>query len=83
MSLIAALIIGAVAGWLASLLVKGQGQGLLMNMLVGVVGAVIASLLFPATGLVIGGEGSTIGAIIYATIGAVILLLAIRLVNRA
>ena len=52
-------------------------------LLLGIVGAVIAAFLFPAMGLAIGAEGSIIGSIIYATIGAVILLLIIRLVNRA
>lgn len=83
MSLIVALIIGAIAGWLAGLIVKGHGQGLLVNIVVGILGAVVASFLFPAIGLVIGGAGSMIGSIIYATLGAVILLVVLRLVNRA
>ncbi|WP_368660940.1 GlsB/YeaQ/YmgE family stress response membrane protein [Paracoccus sp. (in: a-proteobacteria)] len=54
-----------------------------MNIVIGILGAVLASFLFPAIGLSIGGAGSLIGAIIYSTLGAVILLLLIRLVNRA
>lgn len=81
--LIVSLIIGAVAGWLAGLLVKGHGQGMVLNIAVGILGAVIAGWLFPAIGWQLGAEGSIIGAIIYATLGAVILLLVIRVVNRA
>lgn len=81
--LIVSLIIGAIAGWLAGEIVKGHGQGVLMNIIVGIVGAVLASFLFPAIGWTIGGEASILGAIIYSTIGAVILLLLLRLINRA
>lgn len=81
--LIISLIIGAIAGWLAGLLVKGHGQGVFLNIAVGILGAVIASWLFPAIGWHLGAEGSVIGSIVYATLGAVVLLLIIRLVNRA
>jgi len=80
-SLLITLIIGAIAGWLAGLIVKGYGFGLIGNIIVGIVGAFIAALLFPRVGLNLGaGVG---GSIIYATIGAVILLFVIRLVKRA
>lgn len=81
--LVLSLIIGAIAGWIAGELVKGHGQGLFLNIVVGIIGAVIASWLFPAVGLRLGAEGSILGAIVYSTVGAVILLLVIRLVNRA
>lgn len=80
-SLIIFLIIGAVAGWLAGLLVKGYGFGLLGNIVVGIVGAFIAGWLFPAIGLSLG--TGIVAAIIHATIGAVVLLVLIRLVKRA
>lgn len=80
-ALLITLIIGAVAGWLAGQIVKGYGFGLLGNIVVGIVGAFVASLLFPYAGLNLGdGIG---GAIISATIGAVILLFLIRLIKRA
>ncbi|EXL09679.1 GlsB/YeaQ/YmgE family stress response membrane protein [Aquamicrobium defluvii] len=79
--LIIFLIVGAVAGWLAGLIVKGYGFGLLGNIVVGIVGALIAGWLLPRIGLYIGGD--IIGAIINAVIGAVILLLLIRLVKTA
>ena len=75
------LLIGAIAGWLAGLIVKGFGFGLLGNIIVGVLGAVIAGYLFPYFGLSIG--AGIVGSIIHATIGAIILLLLLRLARRA
>ena len=85
MGLILSIIIGAIAGWLAGEIVKGHGQGLLMNIVVGIVGALLASWIFPAVGFRIGGADgvSILGSIIYSTIGAVILLLLLRLFTRA
>ncbi len=80
-SLFVILLVGAVAGWLAGLIVKGYGYGLLGNIVVGIVGAFVAGFIFPQLGLSIG--SGIIGAIIHATIGAVILLFLIRLVKRA
>ena len=80
-ALIVTLIIGAVAGWLAGQIVKGYGFGLFGNIIVGIVGAFVASLLFPLAGLSLG--GGIVGAIISGTIGAVILLFLIRLIKRA
>jgi len=80
-SIIVFLIVGAIAGWLAGLIVKGVGFGLLGNIVVGIVGAFIAGLLFPALGFAIG--GGILAAIINATIGAVVLLVIIGLVRRA
>ena len=50
-SLIVALVIGAIAGWLAGLLVQGTGFGLLGDIIVGIVGAMITSMLFPKLGI--------------------------------
>jgi uncharacterized membrane protein YeaQ/YmgE (transglycosylase-associated protein family) len=80
-SLIIFLIIGAIAGWLAGLLVKGYGFGLLGNIVVGIIGAFVAGWLFPQLGISLG--SGVVAAIIHATIGAVILLVLIRLVKRA
>ena len=80
-SLLVFLIVGAIAGWLAGLIVKGFGFGLLGNIVVGIVGALIAGWLLPRIGLAIG--GGFIADIINGVIGAVILLLIIRLVKRA
>ena len=80
-SLIIFIIVGAVAGWLAGLIVKGVGFGLLGNIVVGIVGAFIAGWLFPAIGISLG--SGIVAAIIHSTIGAVILLVLIGLVKRA
>ena len=80
-AIIIILIVGAVAGWLAGLIVKGVGFGLIGNIVVGIVGAFIADWLLPRIGIVIG--GGMIASIINATIGAVILLAIIGLIKRA
>ena len=80
-SLIVFLVIGAVAGWLAGLIVKGFGFGLIGNIVVGIVGAFIAGWLFPRLGISLG--GGFIASIIHAAIGAIILLVLIRLVKQA
>lgn len=82
-ALLIAIVIGAIAGWLAGQIVKGHGEGLMMNIVIGIIGAVIASWLFPMMGLTMAGLSPIIGSIIFATIGAVILLLIVRLVRRA
>lgn len=73
------LIVGAIAGWLAGLLVKGGGFGLIGNIVVGIVGALIAGWLFPYLGFGVG--GGFFWAILHATIGAVILLVLLRIVR--
>ena len=75
------IIVGAIAGWLAGMVVKGGGFGLIGDIIVGIVGAVIAGWLLPQLGIVIG--SGIIAAIIDAFIGAVILLVIIRLIKRA
>jgi uncharacterized membrane protein YeaQ/YmgE (transglycosylase-associated protein family) len=74
------LIVGAIAGWLAGLIVKGYGFGLIGNIVIGIIGAVIAGWLLPRLGIVIG--PGIIAAIINAMIGAVILLVVIGLFRR-
>ena len=79
--IIAWLVIGAIAGWLAGQVVKGGGFGLIVDIIVGIVGAVIGGFLAGALGISTG--GGIIGSIIVAFIGAVILLLILRLIKRA
>jgi uncharacterized membrane protein YeaQ/YmgE (transglycosylase-associated protein family) len=79
-SLIVLLIVGAIAGWLAGVIVKGYGFGLIGNIAVGIVGAFLGNFILGAIGLTIG--GGIIAAIIRATIGAVILLFVIGLIRR-
>ncbi len=75
------LVVGAIAGWLAGLLVRGAGFGLVGDIIVGIVGAFIAGWLLPRVGIII--IGGIVSDIINALIGAVILLLIIKLVRRA
>jgi uncharacterized membrane protein YeaQ/YmgE (transglycosylase-associated protein family) len=79
--IIAWLIIGAVAGWLAGKIVDGGGFGLIVDIIVGIVGAFIGGWLAGALGISIG--GGLISSIIVAVIGAVVLLFALRLIKRA
>ena len=74
------LAIGAVSGWLAGKLMKGGGFGLLGNIVVGVIGAVIGGMLFSFLGITTRG---LIGSIITATVGAMVLLYVVRLIKRA
>lgn len=80
-ALIIWLIVGGVAGWLAGLVMKGGGFGLIGDIVLGIVGAFVAGLLLPAIGIAIG--GGIIAAIINAFIGACIVLLVVRLIKRA
>jgi len=75
------LLIGAVAGWLAGVVVKGGGFGLPGDIVVGIVGAFIGGWLFGQLGIFVG--AGLLGEIVSATVGAVILLLMIKVVRRA
>ncbi len=80
-SLLTWLIVGGVAGWLAGIIIKGGGLGLVGNIIVGIIGAFIGGWLLPQLGVAIG--GGIIDAIITATIGAVILLFFLGLLKKA
>ena len=73
------LFVGLVAGWLAGKIVRGTGFGIIGDILVGIAGALVASLLFPKLGIRIG--SGLVSEIVYSTIGAVLLLLVVRLVR--
>jgi uncharacterized membrane protein YeaQ/YmgE (transglycosylase-associated protein family) len=78
--IIAWLIIGAVAGWLAGLIVRGGGYGIIGDIVVGIIGSVLFGWLFGASGMMMG--SGMIGSIVAAVIGAVILIFALRLISR-
>lgn len=80
-SIIVWLIVGAIAGWLAGLIVKGGGFGLIGNIVVGIVGAVVAGWLLPRLGVSLG--SGILSAIINSAIGGVIVLVIISLIRRA
>jgi uncharacterized membrane protein YeaQ/YmgE (transglycosylase-associated protein family) len=73
------LIIGGVAGWLAGLIMKGSGFGVLGNIVVGIVGGIIGGFLFGLLGL---GADNLIGSLITAVIGAVVLLAIVNAIRR-
>lgn len=76
---IGAIIIGGLAGWVASMIMKTDGSmGILMNIVVGVVGAIIGNLLLPLLG-VSGTTGFSIWSFVVALIGALVLLFLVRL----
>ncbi len=74
------ILIGLVAGWLAGMVVKGGGFGVIGDIVVGVVGAMLGGYLFRFLGFSAG--GGLAGAIVVATVGAVILILLLRLIKR-
>jgi len=79
-SLLVILLVGIVAGWLAGKIVRGSGFGLLGDLVIGVVGAFIASLLFPRLGIHLG--TGIISEIVFSALGAIILLLIVGLFRR-
>ncbi|EDY86878.1 transglycosylase-associated protein [gamma proteobacterium HTCC5015] len=79
MGIIAFLIVGAIAGWLAGKFSKGKGFGLFGNIIVGVIGAVIGGFTFDLLGIAVNG---LIGSIVMATVGAGILLFALGLIKK-
>ena len=81
MDLLWFLVVGIVAGWLAGVLVKGGGFGVIGDLVVGVIGAFLGGWLFSTLGASAG--GGLLGSIIVATIGAVVLLFIVRLIKRA
>jgi uncharacterized membrane protein YeaQ/YmgE (transglycosylase-associated protein family) len=80
-ALIIMLVVGAIAGWLAGLVVQGTGFGLVGDIAIGIIGALIAGFLFPYFGLAITVGGGILGAIIMAFIGAVILLVIVKVLK--
>ena len=78
-SLLVILFVGLVAGWLAGKIVRGTGFGIIGDILVGIAGALLASLLFPKLGIAIG--SGLVREIIYSAIGAIILLLIVGLIR--
>lgn len=73
------LIIGVLAGWLAGKLMRGQGYGLLGDLLLGIVGALVGGLLFGILGLSAFGF---LGSLVMATAGAVVVLLLVRAIKK-
>jgi uncharacterized membrane protein YeaQ/YmgE (transglycosylase-associated protein family) len=80
MNLLIFLLIGALAGWLAGVILKGRGFGVIGNIVIGVIGAFLGGWLLPTLGVHLGGD---IGTFIAALIGALVLLFIVGLAKRA
>ena len=78
--LLVILLIGAIAGWLAGMIIKGGGFGIIGNIIVGILGAVFGGWLFNALDISVGGEW--LGPIVTSTAGAVLLLIILRFVRK-
>lgn len=74
------LIIGITAGWLAGVLVKGGGYGIVGDLVIGVIGAFVGGLLFSFLGLSAGG---LLGSLAVSTVGAVVFIVILRAIKRA
>ena len=73
------ILIGIAAGWLAGQFMKGGGYGLVGDLIVGVVGALLGGWLFGLAGIAAGG---LVGQLVVATIGAMVLILLLRLIKK-
>jgi uncharacterized membrane protein YeaQ/YmgE (transglycosylase-associated protein family) len=83
MSIFAWIVIGLVAGWLASKVVKGYGSGLIGNLIIGVIGALLGGWLAGVLKLGVGLTGFSWQSLLVAFGGSVVLLLILRLIRRA
>jgi uncharacterized membrane protein YeaQ/YmgE (transglycosylase-associated protein family) len=82
-SIIIALIIGGVGGWLAGLIVKGSGFGVIGNIVIGILGALLSSWLLPQLNLDFNTGNALVTSILYAMVGAIIVLVLLSLIRRA
>lgn len=80
MNIILFLIIGGIAGWLAGLIMKGRGFGVLANIGIGIVGSIIGGFVFRLLGLAAQGA---VGELVTATAGAVLLLFIVSAIKKA
>jgi uncharacterized membrane protein YeaQ/YmgE (transglycosylase-associated protein family) len=81
--IIIALIVGGMGGWLAGVIVKGAGFGIIGNIVIGIVGAFLASWLLPQLGLGFSVGNALVTSILYAMIGAIIVIVLLSIVRRA
>ncbi len=66
------ILIGAIAGWLAGTIMKGKGYGILMNIVLGIIGALVGGWMFDVLGIYTG--AGLIGSLITATVGAIVVI---------
>jgi uncharacterized membrane protein YeaQ/YmgE (transglycosylase-associated protein family) len=79
-SIIAWIVVGIVAGWLAGLVMKGSGYGVVGDLIIGLIGALVGGFLFSAVG--VWASGGLVGSILVAFIGACILIFVVRFLSR-
>lgn len=82
-AIIIALIVGGIGGWLAGLIVKGAGFGVIGNIVIGVLGALLSSWLLPQLNLSFDLGNALLTSIAYAMVGAIIVLILLSLIRRA
>lgn len=83
MNFILWLIVGGIVGWLASLIMRDAGQGILLNVVIGIVGAFIGGwLISPMVGTGTINDGFSIGSFLVSLVGAIILLAIVNLFRR-
>lgn len=78
--LVVFLLCGLFAGWLAGMIVKGKGFGLVVNLIIGIVGAFLGSFIFGILGIYV--APGILGMIIVSLVGAIVLLFIAGLVNK-
>lgn len=78
MGILGMIILGGLAGWLASVLFKGKGSGLIVNIVIGIIGSILGGWVLGILGLVAHG---TIGSFVTAVVGAIVLLAVVRAVR--
>jgi len=74
------IIIGGIAGWLAGKIMKGGGFGLVMNIVLGIIGSMVGGWVFNFLGL--STDGGTIGSLVTALVGSVLILYVARLIKK-
>ena len=72
------ILIGIAAGWLASQIMKGRSSGILTNLIMGIIGAILGGVIFDAVGLQ---AVNSLGRLISATVGAIVLILLLRILR--
>ncbi len=77
--MIGTIILGLIAGWITGLLMRGSGFGIIADIIIGLIGAVIGRWLFGALGIV---QVSTLGYLLMSVIGAVILVTVVHAIAR-
>jgi uncharacterized membrane protein YeaQ/YmgE (transglycosylase-associated protein family) len=82
MSILGWIVLGAVAGWIGSLLINKTGEGLFRDIVLGIVGAVVGGWIFAAFGFSAGVTGFNVWSLFVAVVGAVVVLVVYHAMTR-